>query len=503
MSTSEVHSLLAKAHIASTHGQVEKALSLSKQAAEQFPNSADARSLRGELLLRSGYLQAARQNMEQACELAPEDEQKVLELYRVLELLEAWPDLLKLTESSIRLWPENPDWLMRRAETKTYLGDFDTASNDYLQVLERCPGHPDAMFPLVMRGNGSAVGGLDGIETRLVAQDLKPEERNRLCYARAYLLEQAGRYVDAFEAYRDANADHAAMGGMNLEAKQNGARMVLQDITPHVIKKYSGQGNKSNRPVFIIGMPRSGTTLVEQVLAAHPDVFAAGEHLIWNDVLRGLVSAAPRKGASVIEAINCISPDIWKQAGDEYLQRVSEIDADSQRITDKLPANFGLLPYVRLIFPRARIIHVCREPLATLASCIRTPFANPLLSFNVEDWARFHGVYQALMDHWQPVLGHSMIEIRYESLVHDLPAEAHRLVEFLGLHWNDACLHPELAKRAVKTASVQQVRQGVYTDSVSAWRHYENQLEPLRALIVESRDFVAAAAPGGIANNSG
>ena len=160
-------------------------------------------------------------------------------------------------------------------------------------------------------------------------------------------------------------------------------------------------------------------------------------------------------------------------------------------LTFSMPVNFALLPYIRLIFPRARIIHVRREPLATIASCIRTRFSNPMLALSVEDWAQFYGMYQALMDHWRPILGEQLLELDYEDLVSDLPAQSRRLIDFIGLEWNEECLHPERSKRAVRTASVNQVRQGVHTGAINAWRHYEDQLEALRPLIMESRASLA------------
>jgi len=160
------------------------------------------------------------------------------------------------------------------------------------------------------------------------------------------------------------------------------------------------------------------------------------------------------------------------------------------RITDKLPANFALLPFIRLIFPRARIIHIRRDPLATIASCIRAPFSDPSLAFTVAGWARFYGIYQALMDRWRPLLGDQLLEVDYEDLVSDLPTQARRLIHFLGLSWDDACLHPELNQRAVRTASAQQVRREVNTASINAWRCYERQLEAIRPCLQESRERV-------------
>ena len=195
----------------------------------------------------------------------------------------------------------------------------------------------------------------------------------------------------------------------------------------------------------------------------------------------------------MVDAIDSVHTQIWENAGNDYLSSINEINSDSLRITDKLPANFALLPFIRLIFPRARIVHIRRDPLATIASCIRAPFSDPALAFSVEDWARFYGIYQALMDTWRPLLGDQMLDLEYEDLVGDLPTQARRLIHFVGLDWHDACLHPERNRRAVRTASAQQVRREVHNESVNAWKRYAEQLEALRPYIKESYAQVIGA----------
>ncbi len=440
-------------------------------------------------------LRISRQRLEQARVTRPDDVQLLTQLLVVLEELDDYAQLQQLLAQAIGRWPRDCSLLMFRARIDTYLGNFLEAKAAYQDILKYEPGHIGAFCSMVMQGHGDDVGGLSRVEMRLAAGDITTTERNNLGYAHARLLEQAERFDEAFATLRQANTTRAAAGGMNIAAKQRGSRAVLGDINAATLERCSGRGNASQRPVFIVGMPRSGTTLIEQILAAHPDVHAAGERLFWGGVLGGLVQSAPHRTGSMIEAIDSLHTHVWENAGNDYLNSMKDIDRDSLRITDKLPANFALLPLIRLIFPRARIIHIRRDPLATIASCIRTPFSDPALAFTVEDWARFYGMYQALMERWRPLLGEQLLELDYEDLVSDLPTQAHRLIHFLGLDWNDACLHPHLNPRAVRTASVQQVRREVHTGAVSAWRCYEEQLEAIRPYVEESRDWVLS--PGG------
>jgi len=479
--------LIVSITTASERCQFARALSLANIATEQFPDDTDTWILNATLHQQAGQLRAARHAYEQAYVLRADDPGLIRTLCNLLEELDAYTDSLELLDSAITRLPQDDGLLMARADISAKLGDFKSSVDMSLKVLQRSPDHIGAICTLAGHGYTDELGGLAGMEKRLSNTHYATNEYNRLSYAYACMLEQDGKYDKAFAVYTRANAQRAAVGGMDIVAKQKGAQAVIDELTPEIIQRFSGRGNRSERPVFIVGMPRSGTTLTEQILASHPDIYAGGERLFWPSVLRGLIANKSQQGSSLLECIDNTHANVWNHAGTEYLQRIGEINDHLMRVTDKLPANFALLPYIRLVFPQAHIIHLKREPLASIASCIRTQFDNPALAFSVEDWARFYGIYLALMDHWRPVLGEQLLELDYEDLVRDLPGQSRRLVTFIGLEWNEACLHPELNTRAVNTASVKQVRQSVHTGAINAWRRYEIQLEALRPLIAESR----------------
>ena len=437
-------------------------------------------------------LQATRKSLERDYRANPDDESLVFRLVGVLERLEDDDALLQLIETATRRIPGSLDLQMTRARILASLGEFDAARDGYLEILKIEHGHVDASCALVQAGHGADVGGLAGVDELLRDADPDGGGYFRLHYARARLLEENGRYDEAFLAYRLANEQQAALGGMDIRAKQRAAVTVMTDLGPGVVNAIAGRGHPSQRPVFIVGMPRSGTSLTEQVLSRHPGVRALGEQTNLGEVLRNLIMQAPESPDPLPRVLDGLGPDTWRRAGAEYLQRIDEIDADAPRVTDKLPANFALLPWLRLLLHEARIVHVRRHPLATLASCIRTPFADPLLAFTVEDWARFYGLYEALMQRWRPLLGDSLMELDYEDLVSDLPGQARRLVDFVGLDWSDDCLQPERSRRAVHTACVWQVRQGVLVVSFDRWKHYAHALLPLQAMIDESRDSIGS-----------
>ena len=225
----------------------------------------------------------------------PDDLQLIMQLGKVLEELDDYTALQQLLAEAIARWPRDSSLLMFRARIHTYLGEFPQAMAGYQEVLQYEPDHVGALFSMVMQGHGDAVGGLPCVETRLAAKDIANADRNLLGYARARLLEKDHRFDEAFETLRQANAGRAAAGGMDIAAKQRGAKAVIRDIDADIVDRCSGRGNLSERPVFIVGMPRSGTTLTEQILASHPDVHAAGERLFWGGVWAAWLS--PRRAA--------------------------------------------------------------------------------------------------------------------------------------------------------------------------------------------------------------
>jgi len=289
-------------------------------------------------------LKEARHRLEQACEQRPSDKQLLMQLASVLEELDSYSDLLKLLTGAIKRWPRDSGLIMNRSRIHTYLGEFSEARSGYCEILSHEPDNVEALCSMVMLGHGDEIGGLQRVEARLADEHLANHQRGLLCFARARLLEKEQRFEEAFEAFREANTSGRAAGGMDIAAKQRGARAVINDIKPDIIKHCSGRGNASERPVFIVGMPRSGTSLTEQILASHPQVYAAGERLFWGSVLGDLLKSAPGQDGSVIEAIDSLHPRVWERAGNNYLGRIDEINSDTIRITDKLPANFGLLP---------------------------------------------------------------------------------------------------------------------------------------------------------------
>jgi tetratricopeptide (TPR) repeat protein len=247
----------------------------------------------------------------------------------------------------------------------------------------------------------------------------------------------------------------------------------MRDVfTAKALRKARGFGDPSPVPIFIIGMPRSGTTLVEQILATHPKVYGAGELNDFQAAVASLLNRA-RTGLGA-EELGWIST--------RYLERVRAIAPAAERITDKMPANFRYVGLIHLVLPNARIIHIRRDPIDTCLSCFSILFAHDqLFTYDLAELGRYYRAYAMLMEHWREVLPlEQILEIQYEELVVNFEGLARRIVAHCGLEWDDACLDFHNTQRPIWTASMVQVRQPIYPSSVGRWRPHEAILRTLR-----------------------
>jgi len=250
-------------------------------------------------------------------------------------------------------------------------------------------------------------------------------------------------------------------------------------FTAELIEQTRGLGDPTQVPVFIVGMPRSGTTLVEQVLASHREVTGGGE---LEHMTKAVARLERREGANPFpEIMRSIGANELRAVAAEYLAALGTPTPPSQRITDKLPGNFLMAGLIHLAMPNARIVHIRRDPVDTCFSCFSKLFAGDLrFTYDLAELGRYYRAYADLMAHWHDVLPEgAILEVQYEALVGDLAGQARRILTYCGLEWDEACLAFHQTHRPVLTASATQVRQPIYGSSVGRWRAYEAWLGPL------------------------
>ena len=239
----------------------------------------------------------------------------------------------------------------------------------------------------------------------------------------------------------------------------------------------------SDRPVFIVGMVRSGTTLVEQILSSHPDVYGAGELPDITEITRALPGFLGT-GDRYPECLPKLTPEAADVMARRYLDRLTQIAPKARRVTDKLPGNFMYLGLIEFLFPGARIIHCMRDPVDTCLSAYFQDFSNNHpYAYDLSNLGAFYRGYLKLMAHWRKVIHLPLLEIKYEDLISDQERVTRSLVEFCGLEWDNRCLQFHETKRFVGTASHDQVNRPLYRESIQRWKNYERHLEPLLAAL--------------------
>ena len=310
------------------------------------------------------------------------------------------------------------------------------------------------------------------------AKGLSDDDDIKLHFALAKAYDDLGSHERSFRHLQEGNARKRRLIAYDEAATIGQLVRIKHCFDADTMRRLGGAGNSSDLPIFIVGMPRSGTTLVEQILASHPEVYGAGELYDLDRITRDLASGFP-------EIVADMSATQIDQLGTTYLAGLKIEKKTGRRVTDKMTWNYRFLGLIRLILPNARIIHVRRDPTDTCMSCFSKLFgANQEFSYDLEELGRYYLAYQALMDHWHAVLPEeSMLEIVYEELIADFAVQTRRIIAYCGLDWNDACLDFHRTARPVLTASAVQVRLPLYRTATEHWHPYRAFAEPLiRAL---------------------
>jgi hypothetical protein len=306
------------------------------------------------------------------------------------------------------------------------------------------------------------------------------EQQAALHFGLGKAYSDLGRHAIAFEHLLQGNAIKHRLDEYDERAHLDMMRHIEKVFTAELLRRQPGLGDPSPLPVLIVSLPRSGSTLIEQILASHPRVHGAGE-------LRVLARAAKSfRGRRVEECFpeiaNHLSAEQLRQFGARYADHLRSLAPAAERVTDKMPSNYLYAGLIHMALPNARIIHARRDPLDTCVSCFTHHFGVKSFSSDLGTLGRYYRSYDALMAHWRAVLPPGvMLEVQYEELVADFENSARRIVEFCGLDWDPRCLAFYETKRPVRTASVLQVREPIFTRSIGRWRDYEPWLGPLVA----------------------
>ena len=360
------------------------------------------------------------------------------------------------------------------------LGKMDEAVASYRKALAIKPDYAEAHRHLAhIKTVSENDNDIRAMEDTYAMPDLSDEQRMHLAFGLGKSFEDLGQYEKAFGFFLTGNALKRGTYEFSVENEEKNFGKLKKLFTKSLFCKHQAAGSSDEIPIFVLGMPRSGTTLVEQILASHSKVHGAGELDHINRIVT--YSFGKIDDAGFAESINQASISDFSSAGGEYIDMIRAHDDTAAFITDKMPFNFMMIGMIRLMLPNAKVIHCCRDPLDTCLSIFKNYFSDDgnYYAYDLGEIGRYYNLYCDLMTHWQNVLPGFIYDIKYEDVVTDQEKQSRALLAYCGLEWDDACLEFYRTDRPVSTASGAQVRRPIYKNSVQSWKRYEDQLAPL------------------------
>jgi Tfp pilus assembly protein PilF len=457
-------------------GRYEEAERCFRTAIAINPNYSDPCSNLGNLLRQKSQLTEAETLLRRALKLRPNNLDARLNLGSTLIFQGRVRDAKACFSKVLKTTPTNVHGLFGMGQVAMLEGRFEEAESTYRRAAALNPKMTNAWAALAETRKMTQADGewLEKAE-QMVTSTGHPMEEANLRFAMGKYCDDVEEFAKAFENYKRGNELLKAMA-------DDYARKDRSHFVDAMIRVYSSQsvakigsaGSLSVKPVFVVGMPRSGTSLAEQIIASHPAAHGAGELDFWASII------ARDPGLTQ----NPLGEEARREVAEEYLHLLESISKGASRVVDKAPGNADLLGLIYSVFPNARIIYMQRDPIDTCLSCYFQQFLMGLnFTFDLLDLVHYYREHQRLMAHWRAVLPPGFIlDVPYEELVADQETWSRKIINFIGLEWDPQCLAFHANQRQVTTASAWQVRQKVYATSVARWRNYEKFIGPLKAL---------------------
>jgi tetratricopeptide (TPR) repeat protein len=366
-------------------------------------------------------------------------------------------------------------------------GNMAEARRCFNEAIKRKPDCIDAHFNLSALKTYTA----DDIHLTLLeslekhSQRFSEQSQSQLGFILGKAYEDIGNYAAAFSAYKKGNDLYSKAHPYNEQADIKNHHAIKSVFNADFMQRHQGLGANDTSAIFIIGMPRSGTTLVEQILSSHSLVYGAGEIKSLSQVMDEF--SAP---ASLFYPQKLQDSD-YKKLGEAYSQKIEALAPETtiRYISNKTPNNFLHLGLIKLILPNAKIIHLLRDPMDVCLSCYSRYFTESVdFTSQLEELGRYYVRYREMMQYWESVLpANSVYTVQYENVARDLETETRKLLDFIGLEWEDSCLNFQDNQRKVNTASIAQVRKPIYTSSIARWERFSEELQPLMEIVKDWR----------------
>ena len=465
--------------------QPEPALKAAARAVELDPALAQGYNNQGDILVALARYEDAMASYEKAVELSPQYVAAIINMARTQRDMDQ-PELgMQTLQKALQIEPRNPETHHVMGVLFEQMGDREKAAQKFLQAIELVPDMTVSYYNLSqIRGRKSSDEELDAMLTLWNREEQSNESKMHLAYGLYRICEQREQFDEAF-AYLAA--------GNKLKARNSTYKDA--DVAEYldgsvagvagVIERLAGDGgNRSSQLVFVLGMPRSGTSLTEQILASHSEIIGAGEVSFAFDTIHRIKELV---GKPYPMNLSDVTADQLTDLGDYYLSRHNDDNLTKTYVIDKSPLNFQYLGLLALALPNARFVHCHRDPVANCFAIHRIPFdKRQSYAHDLAALGEYYSRYRRLMRSWHELFPGRILDVCYEDTVEDIETQSRRLLDFLDLPFEEDVLSFYATKRVVKTPSASQVREPIYKTSVAAWKKYEKHLQPL---IDKLKDF--------------
>lgn len=495
-------------------GRLEEAEAIYREILRRDPRNLEALRLLALIAMSTEHYGQAEQLLKRAVEIAPDFLAAWIDLSRTqLERLDL-PAAFASIERAAELSPQSANVQIHVANVLARSGRHDQAIETYRRAIELKPGLPAGYLGLgntlktvgrqaeaieayrqatVLRPESSEAwwslsnlktfrfedGEIATMERQLELPALSDEARVQFCFALAKASEDRSDYSRAFELYARGNRTRRALEDYDPVQTEVINERIIKVFDAGFVARHAGCGHPDPAPIFVVGLPRSGSTLIEQILASHSEVDATHELPEVGRLIQQ-INRDRNDRISYPEAVLDFSDDSWAALGRSYIEQTRQYRHDAPRFIDKNPNNFASIGLLGLALPNARFINARRHPIDTCLSCYKQLFAKGQpFTYDLIELGEYYLQYAAMMAHWHAVLPGRVLDVQYESVVADQVGETRRLLEFCGLPWEEACLTYYETERAIRTASSEQVRRPIYDSSVGIWRNYERELAEL------------------------
>ncbi len=490
---------LAEAKRLHLAGEFKRAGLLYKDLADRHPTEPGPQILLAELEMRDGRLVSARRRLAQLVAQVPTEKGLRLALAGVAEELADMDTAIAIYRRDAEESPDDPVALSRLATVLRIAGKMDEAKGLFRRLITGWPNSSGGYVGLAAADFTALTDDdIAKIEELATSTDILLPERIQLQFALGEIRERGKRYDEAFHAFSEGNRLRrenlgvsfldAVTQGVMPKAEESHAtieeaeahltnflRGIRDMFSPQYLSYFGGGGLSTSAPIFIVGMPRSGSTLLEQILSSHPLVTGLGETKALGAKFKQLM---PTSRAAITDEFK---RTFYRRVGEGYLEALKELGWNGQnRVIDKMLGNYANIGIIHLAFPNAVIINSMRDPVDTCFSCFRQTFKDRNeLTYDLHAVGRQYVLYREMIAHWDRVLPGRVHHIQHESLLADPETEIRKFVELCGLEWDDACLRFYESARPVRTASSSQVRRPLFKSSIARWKPYEKHLAPL------------------------